>query len=111
MLVRSEVHEELVDRIKDLRRAGVATVDLVQRDHDRQPAGHRLLEDVAGLGQRALRRVDQQQDRVDHEQAALHLAAEVGVAGRVDDVQADALVIDGGLLGEDRDALLPFQVA
>ena len=74
-------------------------------------AGHRLLEDVAGLGQRTLGSVDQEQDRVDHQQGPLDLAAEVGVAGRVDDVQADAVVVDGGLLGQDRDPLLPLQVA
>ena len=42
---------------------------------------------------------------------ALDLAAEVGVAGRVDDVQPDVGVVDRGLLGQDRDALLALQVA
>ena len=74
-------------------------------------AGHRLLEHVAGLRQRALGGVDEQQDRVDHQQAALDLAAEVGVAGRVDDVEPDAGVVDGRLLGQDRDALLALEVA
>ena len=80
------------------------------RDDDRQAAGHRLLEDVAGLGQRALGRVDEEEDAVDHEERALDLAAEVGVAGGVDDVQADAVVVDGRLLGEDRDPLLALEV-
>ena len=80
MLVGAEVHEQLVDVVEDLGRAGVAAVDLVDRDDDRQAARHRLLEDVAGLRQRALGRVDEQQHRVDHQQRALDLAAEVGVA-------------------------------
>ena len=49
VLVRAEVHEQLVDVVEHLGRAGVGAVDLVERDDDRQPAGHRLLEDVARL--------------------------------------------------------------
>ena len=74
-------------------------------------AGHRLLEDVAGLRQRALGGVDEEQHGVDHQQRPLDLAAEVGMAGRVDDVQADAAVVDRRLLGEDRDPLLALEVA
>ncbi len=73
--------------------------------------GHRLLEDVAGLGQRPLCRVDEQQDRVDHEQRPLDLAAEVRVARRVDDVQPDVAMVHGRLLGEDRDPLLALEIA
>ena len=75
----------------------------------------RLAQHEAGLRQRALAGVDEQQHAVDHGQAALDLAAEVGVAGGVDDVDGDRvavgrLVVHGGVLGEDRDALLPLQV-
>ena len=111
VLVGAEVHEQLVDIVQDLRRAGVGTVDLVEGDDDRQAPGHRLLQDVARLGQRSLGGIDQEQHAVDHEQAALHLAAEVGVAGRVHDVEADVGVVDGRLLGQDRDALLALEVA
>ena len=41
---------------------------------------------------------------------ALDLAAEVGVAGRVDDVDLHAADADRGVLGEDRDALLALEV-
>ena len=111
VLVGAEVHEQLVDVVEDLVRAGVAAVDLVDRDDDRQAAGHRLLEDVAGLRQRTLGGVDEEQHRIDHQQRALDLAAEVGVAGRVDDVEPDPGVVDRRLLGEDRDALLALEVA
>jgi hypothetical protein len=46
----------------------------------------------------------------DHGQAALDLAAEVGVPRRVDDVDLDPAVPDGGVLGEDRDPLLALEV-
>ena len=110
VLVRAEVEEQLVDVVEDRARAGVAAIDLVDRHDHRQAAGHRLLEDVAGLRQRPLGGVDEEQHRVDHEQRALDLATEVGVARRVDDVEADAVVVDRRLLGEDRDALLALEV-
>ena len=55
-------------------------------------------------------RVDQQQHAVDHRQHALDLAAEVGVAGRVDDVDLVVLVVDGGVLRQDGDAALALEV-
>ena len=109
--VGAEVHEQLVDVVEDHLGARVATVDLVDRDDDREPARHRLLEDVARLGQRSLRGVHEQQDGVDHQQGPLDLATEVGVTGGVDDVEPDALVVDRRLLGEDRDPLLALEVA
>ena len=110
MLVGAEVHEQLVDLVDHLGRAGVAPVDLVDRDDDRQPTLHRLREHVAGLRQRALGGIDEKQHRVHHQEAALHLSAEVGVAGRVHDVQSHALVGDAGLLGHDRDPALALEV-
>ena len=111
VLVGAEVHEQLVHLVEHFGRTGVTAVDLVQGDDDRQPPGHRLLEDVPRLGQRALGGVHEQQHRVDHQERSLDLAAEVGVPGRVDDVEPDAGVVDGRLLGEDRDPLLALEVA
>ena len=106
-----KVDEQLVDVVQDLRRTRVGAVDLVQRHDHRQVALHGLLQHVPRLGQRTLRGVHQQQHGIHHEEAALHLAAEVGVAGGVDDVQPHAAVIHGRLLGQDGDALLALQVA
>ena len=78
--VGGQVDEELLDLVEHLVRAGVAAVDLVDHDHGGQVEGEGLGQHVAGLGQRALGRVDQQQDAVDHGQRPLDLAAEVGVA-------------------------------
>ena len=105
-----QVDEQVVDLVQDLGRARVRAVDLVD-DHDRrQPRLQRLLEHEAGLGQRALGGVHQQQHPVDQRQRALDLGAEVGVAGGVHDVDVDVLVVDGRVLGHDRDALLALQV-
>ena len=43
-------------------------------------------------------------------QDALDLAAEVGVARRVDDVDLGAADLEGDVLGQDGDAALAFQI-
>jgi hypothetical protein len=62
------------------------------------------------LRHRTFDRVHQQQHPVHHRQHALDFAAEIGVSGRVDDVDARAAVLDGAVLGEDRDATLALDV-
>ena len=112
-----QVQEELVGLVDDLGDAGVGAVDLVHDEDDGQVGVERLAEHEARLRQRALAGVDEQHDPVDHRQSALHLTAEVGVAGSVDDVDRHALrgartgVVDRGVLREDRDPLLALEVA
>jgi hypothetical protein len=111
-----QVHEQLVGLVDHLGDPGVAAIDLVDHEHDRHVGVQRLAEHEPGLGQRPLARVDEQHDAVDHRQAALDLATEVGVARCVDDVDRQAVgcgragVVDRGVLGEDRDPLLALQV-
>ena len=112
-----QVHEQLVGLVDDLGDAGVAAVDLVDHEDDGHVGVERLAQHEAGLRERALGGVDQQHDAVDHRQAALDLATEVGVAGGVDDVDRHRLaaaggagVVDRGVLREDRDALLALEV-
>ena len=69
-----------------------------------------MLRHVAGLRQRAFAGVDQQHHAVDNLEGALDLAAEIAVAGRVDDVDLHAVVTHAGDLGEDGDAALALQV-
>ena len=110
MLVGVEVEEQLLHLVHDLGDARVAAVDLVDDEDDGQARLERLAQHEAGLRQRALGGVDEQEHAVDHREAPLDLAAEVGVAGRVDDVDLHAVVVDGGVLGQDRDALLALEV-
>ena len=70
----------------------------------------RLAQHEPRLRQRPLRGVDEQQHAVDHRQRALDLAAEVRVAGRVDDIDEDVVVVDGRVLRQDRDAALALEV-
>ena len=70
----------------------------------------RLLRHEPRLRHRAFVGVDEQQHAVDHAEHALDLAAEVGVARRVDDVDAHALPRHRGALAEDRDAALALEI-
>ena len=111
VLGRVQVQEQLVAGVDDLGDPRVRAVHLVDDDDHRQLGLERLAQHEPGLRQRSLAGIHQQDHAVDHGQAALDLAAEVGVPGRVDDVDGHAAVPDRGVLGQDRDALLPLQVA
>ncbi len=119
--VDEEVHEELVHLVDDLGDPRVGPVDLVDAQDHRHLQGEGLAEHEGGLRQGALARVDEEDDAVDHGQAPLDLAAEVGVPRGVDDVDRHAVgdagvegrlpgVPHGGVLREDRDALLALEV-
>ena len=64
----------------------------------------------AGLGLGPFVGVDNEQRAVGHVEHAFDLAAEVGMAGRVYDVDLDTLVLDGDVLRQDGDAALAFLV-
>ena len=110
VLVGVEVEEQLVYLVDDLGDAGVGTVDLVDDDHEGQSGLQGLAQHEAGLGPGSFRGVDEQHDAVDHREGPFDLAAEVGVPGGVDDVDLDVPVSHRGVLGQDGDALLPFEV-
>ncbi len=61
-----------------------------------------------GIG--SLGRIDQEQATIGHVEHSFHLAAEVGVSRRVDDIDGHLAVADRGVLGQDRDALLSLEV-
>ncbi len=105
-----EVEEQLVHLVHDLVRPRVGAVDLVDDEDDGQLQLERLAQHEPRLRQRPFGGVDEQQHAVDHRQRALDLAAEVGVARRVDDVDLRVAVLHRRVLGEDRDALLALEI-
>ncbi len=110
VLVRIEVDEQVVDLVEHRLRPGVLAVDLVDDDDGREAQLERLAEHEPGLGQRPFARVHQQQHAVHHLERPLDLAAEVGVPGRVDDVDLALAPPDRRVLGEDRDSLLALEI-
>ena len=109
-LVGVEIDEEVVDLVQHFLGAGVGAVDLVDDEDGGELGFEGLGEHVARLRQRAFGGVDEEDDAVDHFEGALDLAAEVGVAGGVDDVDLGVLVVDRRVLGQDGDAALFFEV-
>ena len=70
----------------------------------------RFFQNEAGLRHGAVQGVHQQQHGVDHLEHALHLAAEVGMAGGVNDIDLVGAVVDREALGQDGDAAFFFKV-
>ena len=104
-----QIDEKIVNFVQNFLRARVGAVDLVD-DHDGLELGfQRLGQHVARLRQRTLGGIHQQHHAIHHLERALHLAAEIGVAGGVHNVDLAALEDDGGVLGQDGDAPLPLQ--
>ena len=107
---RLERGEQVEDLVGDFGGAGVRPIDLVDDDDRLQSHFERLGDHELGLRQRALGGVDQHQRAVHHVEDALDLAAEIGVAGRIDDIDSGVLPEDRGHLGEDGDAALALEV-
>ncbi len=109
-VVGPELQEQFEHFVNDFMQAGVGPVDLVD-DHDGpQPALERLREDKSRLRHGPFGGIDQHQAAIGHAEHTLDLAAEIGVAGRVDDVDLHPFVGNGDILGEDRDAAFAFQI-
>ncbi len=106
----AQVGHEVQAVVVGLLGVGARTVDLVDDDHDLEAGVDSVTQHEAGLGHGALKGVDQQQGAVGHTQHALDLAAKVGVARGVDDVDLDVLILDRDVLGENRDAALALLV-
>ena len=103
-------NEQFENLVEHLFRVRVLAVNLVD-DHNRLGPGlERLAEDEACLRLRAFGGIHHQQHAVNHVHDALHLAAEIRVAGRVHDVDVVILVFERGVFGADGDALFLFQI-
>ncbi len=90
--------------------SGVGAIDFVDDDDRAEPAPQRLRDDELGLRHRPLGRVDQHQHAIDHAQDALDLAAEIGVAGGVDDVDAGLAPHQRRAFRQDCDTALALQL-
>ncbi len=111
LLVRGvQRNEKIEDQIQHLVRRGVVAVNFVDDNNGLGPGLQGLAQDETGLGLGTVGGIDHQQHAVYHVHDALDLAAEVGVAGSIDDVDVVILVFESGVLGADGDAFFPLQV-
>ena len=106
----AQLDEEVEGLVEGAGRIGVGPVGLVDDDDRPQAEAQGPHEHVARLGHRAFVGVDEQQHRVDHAEHTLDLAAEIGVTGRVDDVDQVVLPLHRAVLGADGDAALALEV-
>ena len=105
-----EVDEEVIYLVEHFRGPRILAVDLVDDDDGGQAVLKGLSQDETSLWQGALGGVDKQQHAINHRQRALDLPAEIGVAGRVDDVNDAIAMPDGRVLGHDGDAALALEI-
>src|SRR5579883_2119940 len=106
---RAQIEKEIEDFVDDFFRTGIFAIDLVDYDDRAQIELQRFSQHETSLRHDAFGRVHQEQHALHHLQHALDLAAEIRVAGRIDDVQLDVAVVDRRILREDGDAALALE--
>src|SRR5439155_25028024 len=85
LIRRAELDHQIENFVEHGLGPCIAAIDLVDDDDRKETEDERLAEDEAGLRHRTFGGIDQQDHTLDHREDALHFAAEIGVAGRVDD--------------------------
>src|SRR6266481_4294142 len=105
-----QVDEEIVDFVENFLGASVGAIDFIEHDDGRELSGKSFLQNVASLRKRPFASIDQDNYAIDHAQRTLDFAAEVAVAGRVDDINLGVVEKEGGVLGENGDAALALKV-
>ena len=105
-----QIGEEVETLIQRAVGLGIGFVDLVQNHNGAQPQRQRLGGYEFGLRHRPFGGVHQQHHAIDHRQDAFNLAAEIGVAGRIDDIDPRAFPLDRGGLGQNGDPAFALQI-
>ena len=109
-LGHAQVDEQVVDLVEHLGGTRIRPIDLVDDDDDGQAAGEGLAEHEPGLRQGAFGGIHQEDGAVHHRKGALDLAAEIGVARGVQDVDLHALPDDRAVLRGNGDPALALEV-
>ena len=86
-----ECGEKIEHFVDDFAHPRIRLIDLVHRDNWPQANFQRLADDEFGLRHRPFGGIHQNDRAVDHRQNALHLAAEIGMARRIDDIDPRVL--------------------
>ena len=106
----AQVVEQLEHLIDYPIRPRARAINLVDHNNRLQTQLKGLGRHKARLRHRAVNSIDQQDHRIDHGQHALDLATEVGVTGRIDDIEAVVAPLDRRVLRQDGDPALAFEV-
>jgi len=109
LVVGAEFDEEVERLVDNVLRARLFAIDLIDDDDGAQIEFERLAKHEASLRHDALCCVYEQQHALHHLQDALDFTAEIGVAGRVHDVELNAPVANRGVLSENGNAALALE--
>jgi hypothetical protein len=103
--------DEQVERFVDnVVRAGVGTINLVDDDNRAMPRLQCFAQHEPRLRHRTIDSIDQQQHAIDHIHHTFDFPAEVGVSWRIDDIDLDAAIGDGGILRHNCNAAFALQI-
>jgi hypothetical protein len=105
-----EVEEQLEYLVENFGGPSVRPIDLVDDDDRAKAKRQRLSSDELGLRHRTFGSVDEQDHSIHHRQDSLDLGPEIGVTGRVDDVDPGPVPLNRGALGKNRDPTLLLEV-
>jgi len=89
-----EFQKEIEDLIEDFFRIGVFPIDLIENNDGLGANGEGFSENEFSLGLGTFGSVDDEEYPVDHAEDTFDFSTEVGVAGGVDDVDADVFVFE-----------------
>jgi len=104
------LQKEVEHFVDDFVGSGIFPVDFIDDDDGSQSDFEGFSEDESGLRHRTFGGIDEDEATVSHTEDAFDFPAEVGVTGRVDDIDFDPLKRDGNVFGKNGDAPFPFKI-
>src|SRR5437870_8664465 len=107
---RFQFDEEIENLVQDFVRARVFSVDLVDDNNRLQFVLQRLAQDKTRLRLWPIVRIDNEQHAVHHFHDSFDFAAEIGVTGRIDDVDPIAVPFESCVLCADRDPFFTLEI-
>ena len=110
LIVGAKLEKEVERLLEGVVRIGVGPIDLID-DHDGpQTQAESPHEDISCLRHGAFVGVDQEQHGVDHGEHTLNFAGEIGMSGRVHDVDEVVAPFHRAVFGADGDPPLALEV-
>ena len=110
LIGRIDFHKKIEHRVQHFARLRVFPVDLIDDDNRLNAVLERLSQHKTRLGLGTVVRVDHEQDAVHHFHDPLHFAAEIGMAGRIDDIDAVIVPSERGILCANGDSLFALEI-
>ena len=110
ILISIQLDEEVQHLVHNLLHALVGTVDFIDNHDGLQMCLQGLAQHVFGLGHRALIGINQKQHAINHVQHALHLAAKIGMARGIQNINLHAIMHNSGIFGQNSNATLTLQI-